>query len=32
MRTLFTQAKSFKPEACRKESVETYYVGMGRRY
>jgi len=31
LRTLFTTAKSFKPEACRGESVETYYVGLGLR-
>jgi len=29
MKTLFKTAKSFKPEACRGESVETYYVGLG---
>ncbi|MCL2174869.1 MAG: RlmE family RNA methyltransferase [Treponema sp.] len=29
LKTLFTTAKSFKPEACRGESVETYYVGLG---
>ena len=28
MKALFTTAKSFKPEACRGESVETYYIGM----
>ncbi|MCL2759781.1 MAG: RlmE family RNA methyltransferase, partial [Treponema sp.] len=28
MKTLFTTAKSFKPEACRGESVETYFVGI----
>jgi len=31
MKTLFTAAKSFKPEACRGESVETYYIGLGKR-
>jgi 23S rRNA (uridine2552-2'-O)-methyltransferase len=31
MKTLFTTAKSFKPQACRGESVETYFVGLGRR-
>jgi len=29
MKTLFKTAKSFKPEACRGESVETYFVGIG---
>jgi len=29
MKTLFTTAKSFKPQACRGESVETYFVGLG---
>jgi len=31
IRELFTSGKSFKPEACRSESFETYYVGMGRK-
>ncbi|MCL2801970.1 MAG: RlmE family RNA methyltransferase [Treponema sp.] len=31
MRTLFTTAKSFKPQACRGESVETYFVGLGKK-
>jgi 23S rRNA (uridine2552-2'-O)-methyltransferase len=31
IRELFTSGKSFKPEACRPESFETYYVGMGRK-
>jgi len=30
MKTLFTTAKSYKPEACRNESVETYFLGLGR--
>jgi len=30
MKTLFTTAKSYKPEACRNESVETYFIGLGR--
>ncbi|WP_461247440.1 SAM-dependent methyltransferase [Treponema sp. R6D11] len=30
MKTLFTTAKSYKPEACRSESVETYFIGLGR--
>jgi len=28
MRTIFKTAKSFKPQACRGESVETYFVGL----
>jgi len=31
MKTLFNTAKSFKPEACRGESVETYFVGIGKK-
>jgi len=31
MRTLFITAKSFKPQACRGESVETYFVGLGKK-
>jgi 23S rRNA (uridine2552-2'-O)-methyltransferase len=30
MKTLFTTAKSFKPQACRGESVETYFIGLSR--
>ena len=30
MRTLFETAKSFKPQACRGESVETYFIGLGK--
>jgi 23S rRNA (uridine2552-2'-O)-methyltransferase len=30
MKTIFTTAKSYKPEACRNESVETYFIGLGR--
>jgi len=30
MKKLFKTAKSFKPEACRGESVETYFVGAGK--
>ena len=30
IKTLFHTAKSFKPQACRNESFETYYIGMGR--
>ena len=31
LRTLFTTARSFKPEACRSESFETYYLGLGKK-
>ena len=31
MKTLFETAKSFKPQACRGESVETYFVGLGKK-
>ena len=31
MKALFETAKSFKPEACRGESVETYFVGLGKK-
>ncbi|MDR1210887.1 MAG: RlmE family RNA methyltransferase, partial [Spirochaetaceae bacterium] len=31
MRELFTTAKSFKPEACRSNSFETYYLGLGKK-
>jgi 23S rRNA (uridine2552-2'-O)-methyltransferase len=31
LRELFTSAKSFKPKCCRRESFETYYLGMGLR-
>jgi 23S rRNA (uridine2552-2'-O)-methyltransferase len=30
IRELFKTGKSFKPEACRGESFETYYLGLGR--
>jgi len=30
LRALFKAAKSFKPQACRSESFETYYLGIGR--
>jgi 23S rRNA (uridine2552-2'-O)-methyltransferase len=30
MRGLFQSARSFKPEACRSESFETYFVGLGK--
>ena len=29
IKELFSEGKSFKPEACRSESFETYYVGLG---
>jgi 23S rRNA (uridine2552-2'-O)-methyltransferase len=31
MKALFETAKSFKPQACRGESVETYFVGLKRK-
>ncbi len=31
MREIFTQAKGFKPEACRTESFETYLIGIGKK-
>jgi 23S rRNA (uridine2552-2'-O)-methyltransferase len=31
VQALFDTAKSFKPQACRSESFEIYYIGMGRR-
>ncbi|MCL2608315.1 MAG: RlmE family RNA methyltransferase [Treponema sp.] len=31
MRTLFKTAKAHKPEACRSESFETYYLGLERK-
>jgi 23S rRNA (uridine2552-2'-O)-methyltransferase len=31
LRALFTTARSFKPEACRSESFETYYLGLGKK-
>jgi len=31
MKMIFETAKSFKPVACRGESVETYYVGVRKR-
>jgi 23S rRNA (uridine2552-2'-O)-methyltransferase len=31
MKTLFQTAKSFKPQACRGESVETYFIGLSRK-
>jgi 23S rRNA (uridine2552-2'-O)-methyltransferase len=31
IKSLFGTAKSFKPQACRSESFETYYIGLGRK-
>jgi len=31
MRTIFDTCKSFKPQACRSESVETYFIGLGKK-
>ena len=31
IRGLFETGKSFKPQACRAESFETYYLGLGRK-
>jgi len=31
MKTIFETAKSFKPQACRGESVETYYIGINKK-
>jgi 23S rRNA (uridine2552-2'-O)-methyltransferase len=31
IRERFKTGKSFKPEACRRESFETYYLGLGRK-
>ena len=31
MREVFTNAKGFKPEACRSESFETYLIGLGKK-
>lgn len=31
MRSLFTSARGFKPEACRTESFETYLIGLGKK-
>jgi len=31
MKLLFETAKSFKPQACRGESVETYFIGLNKR-
>lgn len=31
MREIFTNAKGFKPQACRSESFETYLIGLGKK-
>lgn len=31
MRTIFTSAKGFKPQACRSESFETFLIGVGKK-
>jgi 23S rRNA (uridine2552-2'-O)-methyltransferase len=31
MRSVFTTARGFKPEACRTESFETYLIGLGKK-
>ena len=31
MREIFTNAKGFKPKACRSESFETYLIGLGKK-
>ena len=31
LRSFFEKARSFKPEACRPESFETYYLGLGKK-
>ena len=31
MRTIFTEAKGFKPTACRSESFETYLIGINKK-
>ncbi|MCF0242288.1 MAG: RlmE family RNA methyltransferase [Treponema sp.] len=31
MREIFSQAKGFKPEACRKESFETFLIGLSKK-
>jgi 23S rRNA (uridine2552-2'-O)-methyltransferase len=31
LRSLFKTAKSYKPQACRSESFETYYIGLGKK-
>jgi 23S rRNA (uridine2552-2'-O)-methyltransferase len=31
IRNLFVKGKSFKPQSCRRESFETYYLGLGKK-
>jgi len=31
IKTLFTTAKTFKPQSCRGESFETYFIGLGKK-
>jgi 23S rRNA (uridine2552-2'-O)-methyltransferase len=31
LRGLFKTAKSYKPQACRGDSFETYYLGLGKK-
>ena len=31
MRSLFSVGKAFKPQACRSESFETYFIGLGKK-
>ena len=31
LRAIFNNAKSYKPQACRSESFETYYLGLGKK-
>jgi 23S rRNA (uridine2552-2'-O)-methyltransferase len=31
LRLIFETAKTFKPQACRGESVETYFIGLGKK-
>ncbi|MCL2473008.1 MAG: 50S rRNA methyltransferase, partial [Treponema sp.] len=31
IRNIFETGKSFKPDACRAESFETYYIGLGKK-
>jgi len=31
LKECFNSVKSFKPAACRKDSFETYYIGLGKK-
>ena len=31
MKEIFSNAKGFKPQACRTESFETYLIGLGKK-